>query len=239
VVFVDVETTGVDVASDEVIEIAMVAFDYDERGHVRAVHPPFTALRDPGRPIPVEVTALTGLTDEIVAGHVLDEEDLREFLKQAALVVAHNAEFDRKFCERLCGAFADLPWACSLNEVPWREELSENGRIVDDMRQSNLDRLGPASHASVWLPFFCGTQLLANQLPHPLQCSIPLVADSPSHRDGEGGAIEWQLVHSQPEGAGERGARGARHIRDQAARSKQERKGSEAFGHNPDRTAQA
>jgi DNA polymerase-3 subunit epsilon len=129
-VFVDVETTGVDVASDEVIELAMVAFDYDERGHVRSVHPPFSALRDPGRPIPAEVTALTGLTDEMVAGHAIDEQEVRSFLEQAVLIVAHNAAFDRKFCERLCGAFTDLAWACSLNEVPWREEGFEGARLI-------------------------------------------------------------------------------------------------------------
>lgn len=131
-VFVDVETTGVDVTSDEVIELAMVAFDYDERGHVLSVHPPFSALRDPGRPIPAEVTALTGLTDEMVAGRTIDEEDVREFLRQTAVVVAvaHNAAFDRKFCERLCGAFADLAWGCSLSEVPWAEEGFEGSRLT-------------------------------------------------------------------------------------------------------------
>jgi DNA polymerase-3 subunit epsilon len=35
----------------------------------------------------------------------------------AALIIAHNAGFDRRFAEAFCDAFAQKPWACSLSEV--------------------------------------------------------------------------------------------------------------------------
>jgi DNA polymerase III subunit epsilon len=38
------------------------------------------------------------------------------------LVVAHNAGFDRPFCETLFPAFASKAWACSWHEIPWSEE---------------------------------------------------------------------------------------------------------------------
>lgn len=129
-VFLDVETTGLDPATDEIVEIAMVPFDFARDGRIFAVHEPFSRFRDPGRPIPAVITALTGITDAMVAGASIDAAEIDEFLGPAALVVAHNAGFDRRFTERLCGAFATLPWACSWAEVPWKDEGFDSAKLA-------------------------------------------------------------------------------------------------------------
>jgi DNA polymerase-3 subunit epsilon len=121
-VYVDVETTGLDPNNDSVIELAMVAFDYSDDGRVVGVGKSFSSFRDPGRPIPQAITALTGITDEMVEGAKIEVPAVAAFVGSADLMVAHNASFDRPFCEGLCDAFAEKPWACSLREVPWREE---------------------------------------------------------------------------------------------------------------------
>jgi DNA polymerase III subunit epsilon len=128
-VFLDVETTGVDPATDEIVELAMVPFDFASDGRIFAVHEPFGRLRDPERPIPPDVVALTGITDEMVAGQSIDPAEVEAFLGNGAvvLVVAHHAGFDRAFAERFCGAFARLPWACSWREIPWTDEGFANG----------------------------------------------------------------------------------------------------------------
>jgi DNA polymerase-3 subunit epsilon len=59
-IFVDVETTGLDASKDAVIELGIVPFDYTLDGTIVAVGEPFGSLQDPGFPIPVEITALTG-----------------------------------------------------------------------------------------------------------------------------------------------------------------------------------
>jgi DNA polymerase-3 subunit epsilon len=125
--FVDVETTGLDPANDEIVDLAMVDFRYSTDGRILGVGESFEALRDPGRPIPPPVALLTGITTEMVAGRTIDPADVAEFVAPAALVVAHNAEFDRRFCERLCPAFAEKAWACSLRDVSWSEEGFVNG----------------------------------------------------------------------------------------------------------------
>ena len=128
-VFLDVETTGLDPATDEIVELAMLPFDFASDGRIFAVHEPFSRFRDPGRPIPAAVTALTGITDAMVAGASIDAAEIEEFLGPAALVIAHNAGFDRRFSERLCGAFATLAWACSWAEVPWADEGFDSAKL--------------------------------------------------------------------------------------------------------------
>lgn len=126
-VFLDTETTGLDPARDEIIELGLVPFDFSSDGRIFAVHESFCRFRDPGRPIPAAVTALTGIGDEMVAGHSIDPAEVAAFLGEAVLVVAHNAAFDRRFAERFCDAFARLAWACSWTEIPWAEEGFTNG----------------------------------------------------------------------------------------------------------------
>jgi DNA polymerase III subunit epsilon len=126
-VFLDLETTGLDPATDEIIEMAMVPFDFSSDGRIFSVHEPFSRFRDPGRPIPAEVVAITGITDDMVAGSSIDAADIEAFLGEAVVVIAHNAGFDRRLAERFCGAFAHLPWACSWSEIPWAEEGFTDG----------------------------------------------------------------------------------------------------------------
>jgi DNA polymerase III subunit epsilon len=118
-VILDTETTGLDHTRDEVIELGMVAFTYDEEGRIGDVIGTFNALREPSVPISPEITRLTGITPDIVAGQVLDLEAVERFITPAELVIAHNARFDRPFCERLSKAFQVKAWACSHSEISW------------------------------------------------------------------------------------------------------------------------
>ncbi len=55
-VILDTETTGLDHTRDEVIELGMVAFVYDEEGRIGNVIGTFNGLREPGVPISPEIT---------------------------------------------------------------------------------------------------------------------------------------------------------------------------------------
>ncbi|MGL4961964.1 MAG: 3'-5' exonuclease [Inquilinus sp.] len=127
--FVDVETTGLDTAHDEIIELAMMPFRYGSDGVIYSVGEPFHSLREPHRAIPPEVTALTGLDSAAVAGHQIDPDVVASFAGPAALIVAHNAEFDRRMLERFCPTFATRAWACSMTQVDWRAEGAEGRKL--------------------------------------------------------------------------------------------------------------
>jgi DNA polymerase-3 subunit epsilon len=107
---------------NSIIELAILPFDYTTEGTIVAVGEPFSSLRDPGVPIPAEISALTGIDDAMVAGAQIDSDEVAAFVDQAALVVSHNAGFDRPFCEREWPIFSSKAWACSLREIDWSAE---------------------------------------------------------------------------------------------------------------------
>jgi DNA polymerase-3 subunit epsilon len=80
-------------------------------------------------PIPPEVTALTGISDEMVAGHRIDGDAVTSFAEDAVIVIAHNASFDRQFTERYWPIFERKCWGCSATEVAWRKHGFEGSRL--------------------------------------------------------------------------------------------------------------
>ncbi|MCC8936716.1 3'-5' exonuclease [Bradyrhizobium sp. Arg68] len=128
-ILLDVETTGLDPVRDEIIELGMVKFTYLADGRIARVVDTFSCFNQPSIAIPPEITALTGITDEMVAGHRLEDDRINQFASDAVVVIAHNAGFDRKFMERYAPLFEHKAWACSVSEVEWRSHGFEGSRL--------------------------------------------------------------------------------------------------------------
>ena len=128
-IVLDVETTGLDPAKDEVIELGMVKFEFASDGRIFGILGSFDQLRQPSIPIPADIIRLTGISDADVAGQAIDGDQVAEFVAKAAVIIAHNAGFDRKFCERAWPLFEQKAWACSANQVDWRAEGYEGSRL--------------------------------------------------------------------------------------------------------------
>ncbi len=129
-IILDLETTGLDAKVDEIIEIGMVPFTYDVGGQIVSVGAPFSRLRQPSKPIPPEITMVTGITNAMVEGDVIDPTEIETFIANAALIIAHNAGFDRRFAERFCPAFANKAWACSYTQIDWKAAGHESGKLA-------------------------------------------------------------------------------------------------------------
>ena len=127
--FVDVETTGLDPDRHEIIELAMAPFTYSKDGRIYTIGEPFQQLHEPKDPISAEITAITGITQDMVRGRKLDSHVVEAFMESADLIVAHNANFDRRFLENFSPAFEMKPWACSIQQVDWRSEGFEGTRL--------------------------------------------------------------------------------------------------------------
>lgn len=130
-VYVDVETTGLN-ESDEVIELALLPFEYDRStGIVASVleDEAYSALRQPLFPIPDASVLIHGITNEDVAGCVVDAAHVEAIIKSANIVLAHNAAFDRPMVEKHWPIFERSNWACSLADVDWRAEGMGSGKL--------------------------------------------------------------------------------------------------------------
>ena len=89
----DIETTGFLAGMDQITEVAAVRF---EKGQPTSV---YTTLVNPKRDIPIKVTQITGITDEMVRDKPSIDEVLDDFAEFCSrdILVAHNAPFDFEF----------------------------------------------------------------------------------------------------------------------------------------------
>jgi DNA polymerase III subunit epsilon len=125
--FVDVETTGLSRASDEVVEFAIVSFWFRwDNGQVVQVADRYVGLREPSIPIPAAASRVHGLYMKHVKGKVLDRARILKIVAAADLLIAHNASFDYAFVTRLFPEAAQKPWFCSMNGVNWRAKGYES-----------------------------------------------------------------------------------------------------------------
>ena len=94
----DLETTGLSVRDDQIIEIGAVLMK-DGKELER-----FQTFVDPGCKIRSETTTLTGITNEMVKDAPTISEALPKFMEFVAgrVLVAHNADFDTGFIQEAC-----------------------------------------------------------------------------------------------------------------------------------------
>jgi len=128
-IYLDTETTGMDEDEDEIIELALVPFEFDKAGNIYRLLPAYNAFQDPGIPIPEIITQITGITDDMVKGQSIDLDQVAKMLSDAVIVIAHNARFDRPFVENLLDDFKDIAWACSIADIEWNKEGFEGVKL--------------------------------------------------------------------------------------------------------------
>jgi DNA polymerase-3 subunit epsilon len=129
---IDVETTGLSLYRDEIVELAITIFRYDRvKGQVLEVVSEYSGLREPSCPIRRDATAVHGITRRMVRGLNLDYPRIRAMLRQADFIVAHNARFDRGLVERLMPSFRNKTWLCSLNGIDWEAKGFRSRRLED------------------------------------------------------------------------------------------------------------
>lgn len=117
---VDVETTGLNQADDQIIEIALRQFSFNRQtGEVLSIGRSYSSFQDPGREISAEITGLTGITNDMVAGHQINWNEVNSLLQECSLVIAHNAKFDRPFIDRKSSVSKEKIWGCSYKHIDW------------------------------------------------------------------------------------------------------------------------
>ena len=127
----DVETTGLSAEKDTIIEIGAV------KVKDKKITDSFGTFVNPQRPIPENITNLTGISDDMVADAPVIDDAIRSFYNFIgdADLVAHNAKFDTSFLKnaaKRCGMEYKFT---SLDTL----ELARG--LVTDVKNHKLDTL--------------------------------------------------------------------------------------------------
>lgn len=132
----DLETTGFSRYSEAIIEIGAVRYEGGQKVGE------FSAFVNPKRSIPERITALTSITDAMVAGASTIEEVLPRFLDFAkdSIWVAHNARFDVGFIRENAKRLA-LP----LQPV-WMDTLWLARCLHPELKNHKLDTITKELH---------------------------------------------------------------------------------------------
>lgn len=117
--FLDTETTGFEFGQDKIIEINLTMVEFDMDGNFYGVRDAYDGFEDPGFPLSDEVKTVTGLKDEDLAGQSLDDDAISNIIRQSAVMVAHNASFDRQMMEHRFPETMLKRWGCTLKDVDW------------------------------------------------------------------------------------------------------------------------
>ncbi len=141
-IILDTETTGLDSRKDEIIEIGLIGFTFNDEGEIGDVIGIYGGLQQPSIPIPADVTRLTGITDTMVLDQMIDMPAVRVLIEPADLIIAHNAGFDRPFCEAFSSIFAHKAWACSNSEIDWSARGYEGTKLGYLINQSGYFHFG-------------------------------------------------------------------------------------------------
>jgi DNA polymerase III subunit epsilon len=127
----DFETTGLSWKEDRIIEVGAVLYDWDTETPLCLL----SQLVDPKRPIPEEISKLTGITDALIASYAKPENDVLDSLLclmgQADYVMAHNgSEFDKLFFDALMARLRpgtttyDKPWLDTRYDIVFPESIT-------------------------------------------------------------------------------------------------------------------
>lgn len=142
IVALDIETTGLDPKSDEIIEIGAVRFNS------RRVEDEFSTLINPGRAIPTFITKLTGISNAMVKNSPTFDDvlpELEDFVADLP-ILGHNVQFDLTFLR----AFDLFKYNDALDTYDMASVLMPSaGRYNLGALGQNLGILLPATHRAL------------------------------------------------------------------------------------------
>lgn len=142
---VDVETTGLGPDSDEIIELALKLFSFNEEtGEIIDIIDENSYLREPlsrsAKNNYDRAYRIHGIPYDLVRGKSFHDEGILKFFNQSDAIFAHNASFDRSFLYRLYPEVNDLKWYCTMKNVKWKNHGFPNSKLLTLLQAYNISK---------------------------------------------------------------------------------------------------
>lgn len=125
---IDLETTGLDIQNDHIIEVGAVVWEIEKKRPCLF----YDALTKAPAPLPKIITELTGLTDEYLDKFCISKENaiknLNILMSHCSYIIAHNGtNFDKPFYEKECKELGleptIKPWIDTSVDIPYPPEI--------------------------------------------------------------------------------------------------------------------
>ena len=131
-IVLDVEATGLSIGYDDVIQLALLPFEYEvSSGKIININKDkaFNGLREPRVSISEEASLITGITNEMVLNKTIDSKSIEKIINETDLIIAHNASYDRPMVEQHWDCFKNVSWACTFKSINWLEEGFSSAKL--------------------------------------------------------------------------------------------------------------
>ena len=156
-IILDLETTGLNPKTDEIIEIGLVLFEFNIKENKAFISNVYSMLQESSQPLSQEIMQLTGINDSLLKGKQIDWALVNALFAQSDLIVAHNMGFDRSFVlndKRIDnGSFDNTLWGCSQRHINWKQK-GIGKSVALNYLAADAGFVNPSAHRAV---FDCAT----------------------------------------------------------------------------------
>ncbi len=129
----DTETTGIDEGKDEVLEVAAILYSLEHHCTLQQISTllPTDREQNPAEAINQIPIAAANATPPELAEYLC--QTINYWGQIAEYIVAHNAEFDRKWFKNhpIFHRLYDRPWLCSCHDITWPKQHKSGQKLIE------------------------------------------------------------------------------------------------------------
>ena len=141
IVIIDTETGGLDPTKHSIIELAAIFYNVPTNSvisQVSLLYPVDANAAYCINKINIDTTQEMGHFTFFHATKLV-----QQFIEESDAIVAHNAQFDKKFVDEWTGLdYNDKPWICTCRDIDWPPQLN--------LRKRDLTSLALSHKIPVW-----------------------------------------------------------------------------------------
>ncbi|OZB73457.1 MAG: hypothetical protein B7X37_08440, partial [Halothiobacillus sp. 14-55-98] len=174
-VALDFETTGLDPENSRIIEIGAIKFS-DSGEEIDT----FESFVDPCTNIPIEISKLTGISNDMVKGSPNQNEALIELFKWAGnskVYIAHNATFEAKFIKAEFNNPPEIFFIDTLEISRRRLKNEKSYKLIDLVPEGTIKRHRALSDARACKSLFHRLSATYKQGKIPLERNLKPIND--------------------------------------------------------------